>query len=424
MTLLDQSTVAVALPAIAADWGVSYGTAAWTSSAYLLALVVPLMVTGRLGDRYGHRRLFLWGVGIFTIFATVAALAPVFPALIAARFIQGLGAAMMMPQTMAVINQVFPRERRGAAFGVWGMLGALAGMFGPVVAGSLIDGVGWRAIFLLHLPIGLLALVLAARWVPELPVHDVRIDVPSVLYCFLGVGLVVVAVQEGFDSIWLILVAVLGVAVLILFFLRQRRSTALVPLRLFRDRNYTVAIISIIAMGAVASAQFIPLMTWLQDGRGLSAEQAGFVALPMAVVGLIMGPVCGFLADRILPRYMHLVGFGLLAAFLGGLAWAIASTAPLWVVVLCVVGLGFGQSFIWASNAAAAFGKIAAIDVGAASGAYNTARQLGGVLGVAVVATVLAGSGAAPATAVLALVVIVGFGVSGLFRPDGSSQRR
>ena len=424
MTLLDQSTVAVALPAIAEYWDVPYGTAAWVSSAYLLALVVPLMVTGRLGDRFGHRRLFIGGIVVFTAFAVVSALAPTLWLLIAARFIQGLGAAMMMPQTMAVINQVFPRERRGAAFGVWGVLGAIAGMAGPVLAGVLVDGVGWQGIFLLHLPIGVVALVLAAQWVPELPVRAVPIDVRSVLLSFLGVSMIVVAVQEGLGSWPLVLLAVAGAAVLVRFFLRQRSRDALVPLKLFRNRNYVVSMLTIIGMGAIASSQFIPLMAWLQDDRGLSAEQAGYVALPMAVLGLVMGPVCGFLADKVHPRYMQFVGFGLLAAFLGGLAAAVLSGSALWVVVACVAGLGFGQSFIWASNASAAFSDVDSADVGAASGAYNTARQLGGVFGVAIVSSVLAGTGPSAGIMVLAGVAVLGFVFSAGFRPDGSSTKR
>lgn len=424
MTLLDQSTVAVALPAIAADWGVPYGTAAWVSSAYLLALVVPLMVTGRLGDRYGHRRLFLAGVVLFTLFATASAAAPTFSVLIGARFLQGIGAAMMMPQTMAVINQVFPRERRGTAFGVWGMLGAFAGMVGPVLAGVLVGSVGWRGIFLLHLPVGLLALLLAAKWVPALPVRPVRIEVTSVLLSFLGVGAVVVAVQEGLDTPVLWLLAAAGVGVLVVFFLRQRRADALVPLRLFTNRNYVVALAAIIAMGAVASAQFIPLMAWLQDDRGLSAEQAGFFVVPMAVVGLVMGPVGGYLADKVHPRTMHFIGFGLLALLLGGLALGMTRESAGWVILLAVTGLGFAQAFIWASNASAVFSDIEPGDAGAASGTYNTARQLGGVLGVAVVSSVLAGSGAAAATGVLAVVVVGGFLVGSGFRTDGSESTR
>lgn len=424
MTMLDQVSVAVALPALAQDWGVSYGTAVWVSSSYLLAVVVPLLATGRMGDKFGLRRMFLAGIVVFTVFAGVSALAPSFSFLIVARFLQGLGAAMLLPQTLAIINQVFPRERRGTALGVWSVVGAITGMFGPAMAGFLVGGAGWRAIFLIHLPLGLVSFAVAWRWIPALPVHNARIDPVSVLLSFAGIGAVVYAVQGGFASPALWVTGIVGAAALAWFISRQRRPGALIPLRLFRIRNFVVGAGTIVVMGALSSAQFIPLMTWLQDDGGLPAPQAGLVATPMAVVGFFMGLAGGWLADRVQPLVMHLIGFGVLAASLGSLSALMFYDARLNGVIAAVIGLGVGQSFIWASNAAAVMGDVGLEDMGAASGAYNTARQLGGVLGVAVAGATLAGAGPAAAMAVLAALGAVGFTASSMFTTTSSARGR
>lgn len=419
MTMLDQVSVAVALPAIAAEWGVTYDAAVWVSSAYLLAVVVPLLATGRMGDRFGLRQMFLAGIAVFTVFAVASAMAPSFSLLLLARFFQGLGASMLLPQTLAIISQVFPRERRGTALGVWGVVGAVTGTFAPMLAGFLVGGVGWRWIFLLHLPLGLLTLAAGWAWVPRLPVHRTSIDLVSVGLSLVGIGAVVYAIQGGLNTPVLWGAGAIGLVALGGFVLRQRRAGALVPLRLFRRRNFVVGTGTIMVMGALASAQFIPLMTWLQDDVGLSVETAGMVATPMAVVGFFMGLWCGWLSDRVRPALMHHVGFAILAVSLGTVVVLILADGRLpgliAMVIAAVIGLGVGQSFIWASNAAAVFGDVDPSDMGAASGAYNMSRQLGGVLGVALVGAVLAGFGPAAAMAALTSLVVVGFIVSGLF---------
>lgn len=423
MSLLDQTTVAVALPTIAAEFDVGYATAAWVSSAYLLAVVVPLVVSGRLGDRFGHRRLFLGGIAVFTAGAVASASASGITLLIVCRFIQGLGAAALMPQTMAVINQVFPRSRRGAAYGAWGVVGSLAALTGPVLAGILVASGGWRAIFWLHLPLGIAALILGALWIPRGIRHKTPIDALSVVYSLLGLTAVVTAVQEGLDSPALILLGVVGLAAVVAFLLRQRRPGALIPLRLFSVRNFSVGVGTIVVMGVVASSTLIPLMAWLQDVRGLGADAAGWFAAPMAVVGFVMGPICGILSDRVPPKTMHLIGFTILGIALTSMAVGMYIDAPLWFIVLTVTGLGFGQSFIWAANAAAVLGDIPGPDMGAASGVYNTSRQLGGVVGVAITGAVLATAGAAPALFVLAGVVFAGLIAAGWFRSPGMPGR-
>lgn len=417
MTMLDQVSVAVALPAIAADFGVAYDTAVWVSSSYLLAVVVPLLATGRMGDRFGLRRMFLAGISVFTVFATVSAFTPSLSLLIAARFVQGLGAAMLLPQTLAIINQVFPPQRRGTALGVWGVVGAITGMFGPALAGFLVGEVGWRSIFLLHLPLGVIALIAALRYVPTLPVKDTHIDLASVALSFVGIGALVYAIQGGLASSLQWAVLAIGVVALVGFLLRQRGPGALMPLRLLGTRNFVVGSATIAVMGALSSAQFIPLMAWLQDDVGVSAQEAGVIVTPMAVVGFFLGPPGGWLSDRVRPQIMHLTGFAVLGASLALLVAAMVAKLPLAAVVAAVIGLGIGQSFIWASNAAAVLGEVDPADMGAASGAYNMSRQLGGVLGVAAAGALLAGFGPAAAMSALLALVVAGFAASVLFTP-------
>lgn len=391
MSLLDQLVVAVALPDITGAFGAELGQSVWVSSAYLLAVVVPLLTTGRLGDRYGHRRIFQLGITLFTAAAAACAFAPTIEILIALRVLQGFGSSLLMPQTMAVINQVFDRAHRGRALGVWGVVGAIAGLTGPLLGGLVVGTFGWRGVFLMHLPVGILAVLLAALWVPKLPTTSPRIDFASVAASFLAVGAAVFAIQQGPRlgwPLWLGMVALLGAGAAVVFVRIQvrasrRGSTALVPVELFRDRNYVVGVVSISSMGFVAAAMMIPLMMWLQEVAGLSAQAAGLAVAPMALVSMGLGPVTGILADRFHPRPLSQIGFGvMIAAFL--FLWAaLRAEAPIWVFSAGMVAVGVGQTFVWATNSATALRNMPAAHMGAASGVYNTARQLGSVLGVA-----------------------------------------
>ncbi len=430
MTLLDQSVVAVALPGIAADFGADVTAMVWVSSIYLLSVAVPLLVTGRLGDRFGHRRLFLLGVLVFTLGAVASAAAPALGVLLGARAVQGLGASLLMPQTMAVINQVFPREKRGTALGVWGVVGSVASLVGPVLGGTVVSAFGWQGVFVMHLPVGLLALLLAALWVPRLPAVYARIDAASVGLAVLAVGLIIASIQVGQQYLpawlaWGMLAA--GVAAGAWFLARQRRvDDPLVPPRVFADRNFSAATLAIVAMGFVAASVMIPVMMWLQSGLGVSPMVAGWAVSPMAVVSMLMGPVVGVLADRMNPRTLSVAGFLTMILAMGMLWVATRATEPgLAPVVAAVAVLGVGQTFIWATNAATAMRDLAPDVMGAASGVYNTARQLGSVVGVAVVgavmgagvATVGSVAGVAWAFPAIAVALVCGLLASLFLRP-------
>lgn len=434
MMLLDQTIVAVATPQFQADLGASLNQVVWVTSIYLLCVVVPMLFTGRLGDRFGQRTVYQVGVGLFTLAAVVCAVAPTIEVLIAARAVQGLGAAILTPQTMSVINRIFARHRRGRALGVWGAVGSVASLVGPVLGGFIVGTFGWRGIFLMHLPVGLLALVLAAKWVPTLPTYARRIDLPSVLVSFAAMAAIVFAIQQGPELGWPTWVwGVLGAGlILVVVFVRlqasagERGSEPLVPLVIFRNRNYSLGAFSIATMGFTVSSMMLPIMIWLQDGRGLSSEQAGLMVVPMAAVAMVLSPLVGPLSDKYHPRLLSMLGFGLMAGSLL-CAWAIMrSDLPTTWFLLASALMGLGSSFVWAPNSATTMRDVDLAHMGAASGVYNTSRQTGAVLGAAAVGAAMQvgaqrsglATGMADALLLPALVLGLGFIAVSFFRAD------
>lgn len=393
MILLDQTIVAVATPGIMADFDARLDQVVWVTSIYLLCLVVPLLFTGRLGDRFGQRTLFRLGVVVFTVAALGSMLAPTLELLILARAAQGVGAAILTPQTMSVINRVFPRARRGAALGVWGAVGSVASLVGPVLGGFVVGEFGWRAVFVVHLPVGVLAFVLAGLWVPRLPTFARQIDPVSVIVSLLGMVALVVAIQQGPGRgwpLWSVLLLLAGAALIALFIRLQataawRGSEPLVPLGIFRNVNYSLGVFSIATMGFAVSSIMLPIMLWLQDGRGLSSQQAGLMLIPMALVAGFSSPLIGPAADRVHPRVLSVTGFAAMITALVFTSWVMLTDAPVNFFLVSAVLLGVGNALVWAPNSATAMRSVEIEHMGAASGVYNTARQTGAVLGAAAV---------------------------------------
>ncbi|WP_293770798.1 DHA2 family efflux MFS transporter permease subunit [uncultured Corynebacterium sp.] len=428
VSLLDQSMIAVAIPGIQHGLGASVNSVMWVSAIYLLAVVVPLLFTGRLGDIFTQKRVFQVGISLFGLGALGCALAPNIGVLIAARGVQGLGASLQMPQSMAVINRVFARERRGHALGMWGIIGSVASLAGPLVGGFVVGTFGWQAVFWVHVPFVILAVVLAQLWVPVLPTSARSIDVASVAVSFVALAAIVFGIQQGPELgwpawMWALLAA--GVAAAVLFVRLQARAAkrgteALVPLSLFKDRNYSAGSGAIVAMGFMAASMMLPIMLWLQDVKGMGAGQAGMVVAPMAVISLLVSPAAGALADRVDPRRLATTGFlVLIATFV--VSWLVMhlDLNPWW---LCVpmVAQGIGQSLIWGSNAATSMRDIPPAQMGAASGVYNMSRQVGSVVGVAAVSAVMQSADADVALAnslgVIVAMLVVGMVASLFFR--------
>jgi EmrB/QacA subfamily drug resistance transporter len=399
MILVDSTIVSVATPAIIEELQADVNDVVWVTSAYLLAYAVPVLITGRLGDRYGQKRLYLAGLTVFTLASLWCGLTHSVEWLIIARVVQGLGASMMTPQTMATITRIFPAAKRGTAMSLWGATAGIATLVGPLLGGVLVDQLGWEWIFFINVPVGLVGFVLAVRLVPTLSTHDHRFDWLGVALSGLGMFLLVFGIQEGHQyewgtitgqiTVWRLIIA--GLVILFLFILWQARNRRepLVPLGLFADRNFSLANIAISAMGFAITAFALPLMLYAQLVRGLSPTKAALLLVPMAVMTLVLAKPVGGLTDRVHPRNLTTFGF---ASVIGSLVWLAQVMTPdsaTWEILLPMVLLGVGNAFVWAPNSATATRNLPVQQAGAGAGIYNATRQVGAVLGSAAIAVLM-----------------------------------
>lgn len=398
MILIDTTIVSVANPTILKDLHTDINSVIWVTSAYLLAYAVPLLVTGRLGDRFGPKNLYLAGLVIFTLSSAWCGLSGNISELITARVFQGLGASLMTPQTMAVITRIFPPDKRGAAMGMWGSVAGVATLVGPILGGFLV-GIGWEWIFFINVPVGIVAFVMAVRLVPRLETHPHRFDLFGVFLSALGLFLVVFGIQEGqtYDwgtiagpvTVWGMIIA--GVVVLAGFVVWQRfnRGEPLLPLGLFRDRNFSVANGAITTVGFTVTSMSLPLIFFLQIVRGMTAIESALMLVPMAVISGGLAPVVGRLIGPVNPRNIATAG---LLLFAGGLFWysqVITPNASIIVLLLPSTLLGLASAAVWAPLSTSATYNLPRELAGAGAGVYNTTRQIGAVLGSAAISALI-----------------------------------
>ncbi|MGC0363032.1 EmrB/QacA subfamily drug resistance transporter [Rhodococcus sp. 27YEA15] len=388
MILVDSTIVAVANPAIMEDLGTDINKVVWVTSAYLLAYAVPLLVTGRLGDRFGPKNVYMIGLVLFTAASLWCGLSGNIEILIVARVLQGFGAALMTPQTMAVITRTFAPDKRGAAMGLWGAVAGVATLVGPLAGGVLVDSLGWQWIFIVNVPVGVVAFVLAWRLVPSLPTSEHRFDIPGVLLSAVGMFLLVFGIQEGstYDwngFVWGLIVAGIVVLAVFAFYQSRNKNEPLLPLGLFKDRNFSLANIAITAMGFGITAMVLPLMFYAQAVRGLSPTGAALLMVPMAVFTGIFAPIIGRQVDTTHPRYIAGSGFLLYAVALGWLSLIMTPDVAIWKLLLPIALIGFANACIWSPLAATATHNLPPRQAGAGAGVYNTTRQIGAVLGSA-----------------------------------------
>jgi len=396
MTLLDMTIVNIAIPSMITALGASLDEVLWVVNSYVLILAVLLITAGRLGDLRGQRNLFAAGVAVFTVASLACGLASNPALLISFRAIQGLGAALLMPQTMAIIITTFPAQRRGTAMGIWGAVGGLATVAGPTLGGFLVTVADWRWIFFVNVPIGVVALVLTFVVIPDTRLERRhRLDLVGVSIATAGLFCLTFGLIEGqrfsWDAgIWALLAASAGL--LVVFLLQQRgRQTAepLVPFSLFRDRNFTIlnAVSCLVSVGIIGF--FLPLTIYLQSVLGYSALKAGLILAPMSLIGMLLAPVAGKLSDRIGGKYLLMAG---LTLFGGGAAWmtALARVGASWPTFLPAIGLlGVGFGGMFAPMATETMRSVPAQFAGAASGVNNTIRQIGSVVGSSAVGALL-----------------------------------
>lgn len=406
MNLLDVSIVNVALPSIQETTGADFATLQWVVASYLLVFALGLLPAGRLGDQFGHKRVFLAGVGVFTLASALCGLAPDGGALVAARLVQGAGAALMVPQVLAIIHTSFAENERAAAFGLSGAVAGLAVIVGPVLGGGLIAldffGLGWRWIFLFNLPIGLFVLL---RGISVLPTREgdrrATVDRKGVVLATAVVLLLIYPTIHGSEAGWSpMLVVTMGVAMplLALFVWLQHRQDVrgeptLMPPRLFRRRSYAAGVALAFAFYSGVAGFFMVFAIYLQQGLGHSALETGLALLPFALGAFVVSAAS---AMRKGPANHWLLAAG-------------STTMAAGMIVLLLVLNGTESALSWPSLAALALAgggmglfvvnmfdftlsEVPGADAGAASGLLHTAQQLGNTAGIAAVGAVFFGT--------------------------------
>ncbi len=410
MILVDTTIVTVAIPRMQADLGADLTALLWVTSAYLLAYAVPLLITGRLGDRFGLKTMYMAGLAVFTGASLWCGLAGGVEMLILARVVQGLGAGMMTPQTMSMITRLFAPQDRGRPMALWGATAGVATLVGPIVGGLLVDGPGWEWIFFVNIPVGVLGLVLAWRTVPRFSRRAHSFDWLGVVLSAVGLFLLVFGIQEGDTFSWgtitpslrigplethipvsvpgLIIAGLVVMAVFVAWQAVTRREP-LVPLALFRDRNFSVANIAIAMMGATVLTLSFPVTLFFQRVMGMSPTQAALMTAPMALVSLVLAPQVGKWMVRRDPRWMVVVGFVSLATGLLWLSYLMTPDTSIVLLLLPFLLVGLGNALVWGPLSLTATRNLAPSMAGAGSGVYNETRQIGSVLGAAAIATVM-----------------------------------
>ncbi|HKO25321.1 MAG TPA: DHA2 family efflux MFS transporter permease subunit [Chloroflexota bacterium] len=399
MILLDTTIVNIAIPSIIDALRASLDQILWVLNAYILVYAVLLITAGRLGDIYGQRTLFAAGLALFTLASAFCGLAQDINQLILARVIQGIGGALLTPQTLAMLTTIFPPQRRGAAFGIWGAVAGVAAVAGPTLGGFIVTTWGWRWIFYVNLPIGIAALAATFLVIPDIRAgRRHRLDLLGVLLASAGLFGIVFGLIEGqrynWGAIWGPLtigeLITAGVLVLVGFVVWERfQAEPLIPLPLFAIGNFALMswVTAVMSFGMLGL--FFPITIYLQSALGLSALQAGLTVAPQALVAMVVAPWSGRLADRIGGKYILMAGLVLFAAGMSLVDWRAAPDAT-WLTFLPAFLLsGFGMGCIFAPLNTVAMRNVEPRLAGAAAGVLNTTRQLGGVVGSAVVGAVL-----------------------------------
>jgi EmrB/QacA subfamily drug resistance transporter len=399
MIMLDNTVVNVALPAIQRDLGASLSALQWTVNAYTLSFAVLLVTAGRLGDMFGRRRMFLFGVVVFAVSSAAIGFAPTDALLVAGRAIQGIGAAFMMPATLSIITNAFPAHERGKAIGTWAGVSALALAIGPVVGGLLVESVSWRAIFFLNLPVaaGAVAITLFATKESRDPSVRGAVDVPGVVTLTVGLTALVLALVEGNEWGWsstaivgLLALAALGLTAFA--FVELRRRAPMVDFSYFRSRSFLGANIVAFIVSFSMLAMFFFMALYMQNIHGWTALEAGVRFLPSTVVIIFIGPLAGRLADKVGPRLLIVGG---LTSVAGALFWQsfLKADSSYSFLVGGFILMGVGMGFVMSPMSTAAMNAVDEAKAGVASGILSMNRMIGGTFGVAVLGALVTAMG-------------------------------
>ena len=398
MTSLDNLVVGVALPSIRADLGGSIEALEWTVNAYTLAFAVLLLTGAALGDRFGRKRMFGIGVGVFSGASALAALAPSIDALVAARALQGFGAALVTPLTLTLVSEAFPPSKRGAALGIWGGISGLGVAVGPLVGGAVVEGISWQWIFWLNVPIGLALIPLASRMLDESHGPDKGLDLRGLALAGAGLFGITFGIIRGEALGWTsatVLTALISGAVLIAGFVAYelRAREPMLPMRMFRSRAFTATNGLSFAMFFGAFGAIFLLSQFFQTAQGYGPLEAGLRTLPWTGTPMIVAPIAGILGQRYGTRPLMVAGLALQAVGLAWIGMVSEPSTPFVELIAPFVITGTGMSLIFPTAAATVLASVRPEQAGKASGANNAIREIGGVMGVAVLASVFAANG-------------------------------
>jgi EmrB/QacA subfamily drug resistance transporter len=399
MVMLDNTVVNVALPSIQRDLGASISGLEWTVNAYTLSFAVLLVTGGRLGDLFGRRRMFLFGVITFAVSSAFIGLSQSEAWLVSGRAVQGIGAAFMMPATLSIISNAFPPHERGKAIGTWAGVSAMALAIGPVVGGFMVEHISWQSIFFLNLPVAALAVAVTLFATHESRDETVppSVDVAGVVTITVGLAALVLALVQanswGWGSTEIVGLLVLSVAGLAGFVYAETRVRApMVDFSFFRSRSFLGANIVAFIVSFAMLAMFFFLALYMQNIKGYTPLQAGIRFLPSTVVIIFAGPIAGRLTDRIGAR--PLISTGLLLVS-GSLFWQghLAVDTPYSALLGAFVMMGVGMGLVMSPMSTAAMNAVEATKAGVASGILSMSRMVGGTFGVAAMGALVTGLG-------------------------------
>src|SRR5215510_543654 len=398
MASLDNLVVTTALPSIRDHLHASLEGLQWTVNAYTLTFAVLLLTGATLGERYGRRRLFTLGLALFTAGSAGAALAPGIGALVAARALQGVGAAIVIPLTLTLLSAAVSPQRRGLALGAWGAVGGLAIAIGPLVGGAVVEGASWQWIFWLNVPIGLALLPLAFARLTESRGSASHLDLPGLALASVGLLGIVLGVVRGNDHGWTsvtVLPPIVVGALLVVAFIawELRAAEPMLPMHLFRSRSFTLTNVTSLLMFFGMFGSIFLLAQFLQVVQHYSPLEAGLRTLPWTAMPVFVTPVAGMLSDRIGGRPLLVTGLALQAIGIGWLAAISSPTVAYAAMVPAFVVAGTGMSLFFAPVANMVLGSVRRDQEGIASGANNAIRELGGVFGIAVLGAVFSANG-------------------------------
>ena len=419
MVVLDNLVVSVALPTIHRDLGASIQSLEWTVNAYVLAYAVLLLTGAALGDRFGRKRMFILGLGVFTAASAGAALAPSTGLLVAARAVQGAGAAIVTPLTLTLLAEAFPVQRRGMAIGVWSGISGIAVAIGPLVGGAVVQGISWHWIFWINVPIGLVVLPLAARWLQESSGPYGTLDLRGLMLASSGAFGIVFGLIRAQSLGWTstaVLVSLIGGALLLAAFVAWERHARepMLPMAFFAKRSFAVTNVASLSMYFGMFGSIFFLSQFMQNVLGNTPLQAGLKLLVWTGATLIVAPLAGIFSERLGARPFMFSGLALQAGALAWLASTISTHMHYTQMLVPFVMAGAGMALVFAPSANAVLSSVRTEQAGQASGANNAIREAGGVLGVAVLASVFSGSGsyASPQAFVDGLLPAVWVGVA------------